>query len=350
MTVDSPPPPLPRFSSSDHLGEPVRGAAADPAVLALPGIEQARALRDGLVALPPNARLTGRRLVEVTEGSVIFTMPASEWLMGPKGTLHPGVLALLGDSAMTGAVITALPPGVLLVTAELSMTFLAEMPSPGGELVATATVVHVDNRHGLATCRVCGPSGEVLAFGTSRAFLEPPFDTGVLGPFLPLEPEEPWPTPDPWERPVEPAKTGPSSGVASGPDALLETAAGVRARPPIDRLLGIRLIDAAKGDVTFAMDASGWLCNEFGAVSGGAVALLAKSATAAAGQASARPGHSFRALDVKVNFLRPVPPDGTDVVARGRTFNRGKLTVASAEVHHNGRLVAAATGSTMLGP
>jgi uncharacterized protein (TIGR00369 family) len=328
--------------------EPVRGSMADINVLALPGAEQVRAMRDGRLSLPPNARLTGRRLVEATDTSVVFTMPISEWLLGPKGTMHPGVLALLGDSALTGAVITALPPGVLFVTAELSMTFVADMPGPGGELVATGNLVHVDRRHGLATSEIRGPEGQLLGFGTSRVFLEPPIDTSGFGPLAPLPEEPDWPTPDPWARPLDHPVVVPDD-TPDGLAALEQTAAGVRARPPIDRLVGIRLEGTAKGEATFSMKASPWLTNEFGAVSGGMLALLAKSATAAAGQAGARAGLPYRALDVKVNFLRGVPPDGTDIVAVGKIDHRGRLAVASAQVSHRGRLVALATGTTVLG-
>lgn len=339
---------LTRPASVEITGEPVRGAAADINVLALPGIEQLRAMQDGLLSLPPNARLTGRRLVEIHDTSVVFSMPISEWLLGPKATMHPGVLALLGDSALTAAVITVLPPGVLFVTAELSMTFMGEMPGAGGELVATGSVVQVDGQHGLATAEIRGPDHRLLGFGTSRVFLEPPLDTSGFGPVAPPPEEQAWDTPDPWERPLDGPVASPT-GDPDGPAALAETAAGVRARPPIDRLVGIRLVGAGKGEVTFAMPASPWLANEFGMVSGGMLALLAKSATAAAGQASARSGYTYRALDVKVNFLRGVPPDGADIVAVGRMTHRGRLTVASAEVRHKGRLVALATGTTVLG-
>jgi uncharacterized protein (TIGR00369 family) len=332
----------------DIPDEPVRGAAADMAILASPGLDQLRAMRDGRLALPPNARLVGRRLVEVDDTSVVFTMPLSDWLLGPKGTIHPGALAVLGDSTLTGAVITALPPGVLFTTAELSMTFLGEMPGSGGELVATGTVVHVDGRHGLATAEIRGPAGGLLGFGTSRVFLEPPIDTSAFGPLGPLPPEPEWPTPDPWQRPLD-RRHLPAAADTAGVLILQETATGARQRPPIDRLTGIRLLHAETGTATFAMRASPWLANEFGAVGGGLLALLAKSATAAAGQTAARTGYGYRALDVKVNFLRGVQPDGTDIVAVGQVAHRGRLTVANAEVRHKGRTVALATGTTMIG-
>lgn len=330
----------------DPWQEPVRGRASDPSVLTLPGREQVLAMQDGRLPLPPNARLTGRHLVEVGEADVTFAMPLSPWLQGPKGRIHPGVLVLLGDSALTGAVLTALPAGVVFSTAELSMTFLGEMPAPGGELRAVASVLHTEPRHGLAVADLLGPSGERLGFGTARVFLRPPMDVSGLPAFSPAPPEAAWPTPDPWARDLE-EKTPPLMG--HGLLDLDETRAGGRPRPPIDRLLGIRVVGVGEGEVTFAMPASPWLGNELGMVSGGMLGLLAHSATSAAGQSVARAGSPYRALDVKVNFLEQVEPDGELITATGRAIHRGKLVVANTEVTHGGQLVATATGSTVLG-
>ncbi len=120
-------------------------------------------------------------------------------------------------------------------------------------------------------------------------------------------------------------------------------------RPPIDRLLGIRVVQVEAGAVVFAMHASPWLANEFGTVSGGALAVLAQSATSASGQSAARVGRPVRALDVKVNFLRPVVPDGSEILATGRVLHRGRLCVANSHLHHHGKLVTLATGTTVLG-
>lgn len=57
-STPSDPPPSPQLPDvPDVTDEPVRGTVADINVLAYPGIEQARALRDQRLALPPNARL-----------------------------------------------------------------------------------------------------------------------------------------------------------------------------------------------------------------------------------------------------------------------------------------------------
>ena len=64
------------------------------------------------------------------------------------------------------------------------------------------------------------------------------------------------------------------------------------------------------------------------------------------------PGASYATLDLKVNFLRPVSPDGTDLTATGQVIHRGKtLAIASSEVFDaEGRKVAMATGSTRVLP
>ncbi|MGH2728443.1 MAG: PaaI family thioesterase, partial [Actinomycetota bacterium] len=55
---------------------------------------------------------------------------------------------------------------------------------------------------------------------------------------------------------------------------------------------------------------------------------------------------------VKVNFLRPALPDGTELVAHGSVLHRGRtLAVGLADVvNAEGRKVATATGSTIILP
>jgi uncharacterized protein (TIGR00369 family) len=91
------------------------------------------------------------------------------------------------------------------------------------------------------------------------------------------------------------------------------------------------------------------LLQEIGTVFGGVIALLAKSATAGAVQAAASAGTRFTALDLKVNFLRAVDADGSQLVAEGKVGHRGsRLAIAHTKVTHRGRTVAIATGTTAL--
>ena len=91
------------------LGEPVRGGVAYPGLAALPGVEQVRAFLAGRAAAPPVARLTGRRIIDASLGSAAYALPATDWMLGPKGVVHSGALAVLADGALIAAVISALP-------------------------------------------------------------------------------------------------------------------------------------------------------------------------------------------------------------------------------------------------
>lgn len=54
---------------------------------------------------------------------------------------------------------------------------------------------------------------------------------------------------------------------------------------------------------------------------------------------------------MKVNLLRPVGPDGTDLVATGTVLDRGpRLSIGTSEVHHGGKRVAVVTGTAALTP
>ena len=141
-----------------------------------------------------------------------------------------------------------------------------------------------------------------------------------------------------------------SEGI-SGLEILQATLHGELPRAPIDRLMGIRLLEAKPGRVVFAMPASGWLSQEYGAVFGGAIALLGMSASSAAIQTTAERGTGFAALGMKINLLRPVHPDGEQLVATGTVLRRGRrLAIGTADVRHGGRLVAVVTGTTELTP
>jgi uncharacterized protein (TIGR00369 family) len=331
--------------------EPPRGAAADTSLLALSGVDQLRTFLDGTSADPPVARLTGRRLVEAGHGVAVYTLPVSDWLVGPKGTLHPGVLAFLADAPLLAAVHSTLPPGTTATTAEVSTTFLGTAAA-GDELRAEGRVIHARGTTGLAEVQVTRRDSRLVCHGTSRAFVLPPIP--VDGEPAPprRRPEPDYETPDPYLRPAEGGVLAPYAFEAmSGLELLRKQLTGELGRPPIDRLTGMRLFEADEGRAVFALRASGWTANEFGTVFGGMLALLASSAGSAAVQTVAAAGTRFAALDMKLNIIRPAFPDGDDLVATATVVHAGrKLAIATTEiVSAEGKAVALASGTTMLG-
>jgi uncharacterized protein (TIGR00369 family) len=87
-------------------------------------------------------------------------------------------------------------------------------------------------------------------------------------------------------------------------------------------------------------------------VQGGFTALIADTALACAIQTTMERGDAFLPLDVKVNYLRPVMPDGRLLTATAMVTHQGRsLAVAHATVHNaDGKPVALATGSAALTP
>jgi uncharacterized protein (TIGR00369 family) len=336
----------------DHLNEPARGGIAYPALAALPGVEQVRAFLAGRAPAPSIARLTGRRIIDAWFGSATYALHATDWMAGPKGVVHPGVLALLADGSLFATVVSALPARVACTTAELAMTFLGSPPSVGGEITARGRLLHLDAQMALAEVHVRDARGRLVAHGTSRCSVFPPIDESVelfpmgesaLGGATPT-------TPDPHLR-AAPAMDGAPEEAREGIELLRAQLRGELPRPPIDLLTGIRLVGAERGRVVFALPASPWLRNEWGTVYGGVLTLLAKSAAAAAVQTTTSRDTGFAALDIKVNFLRPVPADGRELRATSTILHRGKrLAIATAEIVHGDRRVAVLTGTTALTP
>jgi uncharacterized protein (TIGR00369 family) len=338
---------------SHLLREPVRGSVVYPGLAAVPGVEQVRALLDGRAPAPPVARLTGRRIVAASFGSATYALPATDWMLGPKGFVHSGVLAFLADGALIATVVSALPARVLCTTAELSMTFLGSPPHGGHEITAHGHLLHLDQQMALAEVYVRDAHDRLAAHGTSRCSVFQPIDDSVqlVPPEGPHAAETEPDIPDPYLREPPATDRGRLQETHDGLELLRAQLRGELPRPPIDQLTGMRLVEAEPGRVTFALPASPWLCNEWGTVFGGILTLLAKSAAAAAVQATAGRGTSFTALDVKINFLRAVPADGRDLLATGTVLHRGKrLAIATAELMHDDTAVAVLTGTTALTP
>jgi uncharacterized protein (TIGR00369 family) len=332
--------------------EPPRGSAADFSLLRLPGLEQIRTFVDGRSPEAPIARLTGRRAIEADYGRVVYSLPVSDWLVGPKGTLHPGMIAFLADAPLLAAVQSTLPPGMICTTAEVSTTFLGPV-SRGDELRAEARMIHADGATGLSEATITRSDGRLVGHATSRVFVFPPVELDDAGPVPTAEEEPEYDEPDPYLRPVA-GGTLTSLGLSelSGLELLQLQIAGTLPRPPVDLLTGMRIVAAEDGKTEFALRTHGWCTNETGTLFGGMIALLATSSGSAAVQTIAPAGTAFKALDMKLNVIRPVTPDGTDLTALSVVIHRGRqLAIAVTEViDSHGKRVAVATGTTMIGP
>lgn len=337
--------------------EPVRGGYPPASSAGLPGLEQLRALQDGVAPAPPVSRLTGMVLTELAPETATFTMPATRWLLSPQGLISVGTLAILADGPLGCAVHTALPARTGYATSEMSLRLLRPA-RPGGTLVARAKLVHAGRSLALSGVQITDERGRLLVDGSSMCFVRP--SPAAPAPALVASaaeapeggregaaPE----SPDPWERPVLGEVLAQDVWERlSGLEVLQAQLACELPIPPIHFLTGVRLTEATAGEALFTLPCHEWLCSPLGTVEGGTIAMLADCALSSAIQTVAGPGAALAAIDLKVNFVRPVRPDGRDLLAHGRVRHAGRtITIAEAEVvSADGKTVALATGSAML--
>ncbi len=336
--------------------EPARGGYGAPWMLALPGLERLQSwLREGLATPPPLFHLTGARPTAVGKGTADSEMPASEWLLNSAGLINGGTLAILADIAFGCSIETELAAATPYTTAEISLTFLRPAKT-GGRLTAHGQVIHVGRSTALSEAFVIDSDERLIAHGTSRCAILPKIDQNLPDPPVAgaVAGSPVHETPDPYLR------TPPTDGVleqavwesTSGADILRRQIAGELPPPPVGLLTGVRPTASGEGSAEARMPASEWLASPSGLLQGGTIAMLADVAMLSAVQTTVPAGTAFAGLDLKINYLRPAPPDGRDLIARAEVIHSGRtIAVARTTIENaDGKAVALATGSMMFLP
>ncbi len=332
--------------------EPVRGSFGDPSSLRLPGIERMRLSTRGQGLPPPIHHLTGLIPVEAGFGSSTFRMPVTPWLQTTvPGLIVGGVIAFLADGPLGTAIMTMLPPLAYMTTSDLSLSFLQPGTLDSGTLIGRARLIHGGRSVALSEVTIEDGLGRLLAHGTSRGFI-------LTAPGAPSEPMDSGPTPvystpDPYLRPVAGAPFAQEDwNRMTGMEVLRLCIDDRTCAPPIYHLTGLHPTEAEEGSCTFVLPASPWLASPAPVLYGGAIAMLADAALSCSVMTIIPAGSSFAPLDLKVNYLRPVLPDGSLMTARATLVHRGRsMAVATAEVtNEDGKRIALASSSSMLLP
>jgi uncharacterized protein (TIGR00369 family) len=86
-----------------------------------------------------------------------------------------------------------------------------------------------------------------------------------------------------------------------------------------------------------------------GFVQGGVTGCLADSAMAAGVQTTVADGRAYAPVDLRINFLRPVLPDGRELTASASIVHRGRsMGYTRADVvNEDGKIVAMATSISL---
>jgi len=119
----------------------------------------------------------------------------------------------------------------------------------------------------------------------------------------------------------------------SGLDYLRGIAEGRIPAAPIAALMGLSLVRAEPGQVTFRLDVGEHLYNPIGSVHGGVFCTLLDSAMGCSVHASLNRGQAYTSLELKVNFIKPLTLDTPSVVATGQVISLGRrVATASAQI------------------
>ena len=348
-----------RFAQTPIWEEPVRGFYTDPGqFVTLSGLDLLRDMLEGGLG-PPVRYMFGLELATVEPGGVTFTMPVTDWLLFPQGVVSGSTLAILVDAPLGCAVQTALPPATPFTTAEISLRFLRTVVPNSGMLTAQGRLIHAGKTTGVSLVQVTDQAGRLVAVTSTRCAILPRVqvprevtEQALKNPPRPREPD--WPSPHPYQRPA----TGQVLSreiwdSTDGLGVLQSLITGDLPAPPLAHLCGIAPVEAQAGKTTWTMPASGWLCAPVqGRLYGGAIAMLAGTAIDGTVQTTLPAGTAFGPVDLKVYFLRPVSPDGRDLVARGTVIHRGRsMAIGTSDVFDaDGKKVAVATGSSVILP
>jgi uncharacterized protein (TIGR00369 family) len=130
-----------------------------------------------------------------------------------------------------------------------------------------------------------------------------------------------------WEDPLVSAALAPD---LSGLDFLRNIMAGHIPPAPIAVLLGMSILQADPGQVTFGLDVGEHLYNPIGSVHGGVFCTLLDSAMGCAVHSSLDRGQAYTTLELKVNIVKALTAKTPGVVATGQVISKGRRVVTAS--------------------
>ncbi|WP_026818368.1 PaaI family thioesterase [Arthrobacter castelli] len=135
------------------------------------GLEQLRALAEGLVPPPPMSSHIGLEIVSVSDGEVMMTAEPDESHYNPIGSVHGGFFATILDSACGCAVHSTLPAGVGYTSLEIKVSFLRPITADSGTVTARGWVTRRGRNAAFADAEVRDAGGRVLATASSSCLI-----------------------------------------------------------------------------------------------------------------------------------------------------------------------------------
>ena len=149
-------------------------------------------------------------------------------------------------------------------------------------------------------------------------------------------------TPDP--------ETPPDISTLSGRDLLQRGIDGALPLATMAVALNFRLVEVGDGTAVFEGEPGAGHLNPLGSVHGGWALALIDSACGCAAHSTLDAGVGYATVETKVNFTRPIRPDGSTLRTEGRVVSRGRtiITTEARILDAAGRLLAHGTSTLMV--
>jgi uncharacterized protein (TIGR00369 family) len=309
---------------------------ADPAPLAVArraqsGLDFFRAIAAGALPQPPIYDLLGFRLVGADPGTARFEGETGEHLLNPFGTIHGGYAATLLDSACGVGLQATLPRGRGTATIRLEVSFLRPILPAMGRIACVSRLVHATEQVGWSEADVLGPDGKVLARARG-CFAIFPTDSGPRqGESTPDIPAPVYETKEIlWDDPALLLAAAPRM---SGLEFIAAQTAGKLPVAPIHKSAHYDPVAAEPGRAVYRCTPAAYHYNPMGGVHGGLAAILVDTAGGAAIQTVQPKGRVGTAVNLAVDYFRPITRDSGPLLAEGKLVRAGgRIGVADAEV------------------
>jgi uncharacterized protein (TIGR00369 family) len=152
---------------------------ADPSVLYAAhkqstSIDLFRAVCDGRAPLEPAMCLLGARLTKVAPGEIVLEMTPAEQHLDLSGTVQPGILAALTDTAAGYAIHTRVPLGVRCATLELQVSLMEPVTVASGRIKIIGRAIRIGSRTATAEAKVLDSAGKLCSLMSTTFIVLPP--------------------------------------------------------------------------------------------------------------------------------------------------------------------------------
>ena len=142
----------------------------------------------------------------------------------------------------------------------------------------------------------------------------------------------------------------PEIATLSGRDLLQRGIDGALPLATMAVALNFRLVEVGDGTAVFEGEPGAGHLNPLGSVHGGWALALIDSACGCAAHSTLDAGVGYATVETKVNFTRPIRPDGSTLRTEGRVVSRGRtiITTEARILDVAGRLLAHGTSTLMV--